>query len=793
MQDIALEKIAQIALENSGLGYFHVLLNTGEMNYSPMYSIILTGERKVAYTGADFLKYLHPADKVIREMAYAKAEQTGKLEYQARTTWENGSMHWIHIRGTYLTNEDGKRFIITGTVDDVTDQVNDSQRLRESEKQLRSLIKEAPFATALYRGRDLIVDTANAEMIKLWGKDESVINRPLHLALPELQGQDFLEILDEVYTTGNAYHTQEAFIKLEIDGILRGNYYNFTYKPLNDCNGQVYAILNMAVDVTDQVMDRRKIEESELFSRSVFYHSPVAKVVFTGPDMIIKTINEKMLVMAGRDEAIIGKPFLEAMPELVSTELLNRLRHVYTSGTTYYQPEEKIILTKNGLSYTGYYNYIHKPLYDTSNDIYGIMVTATEVTEQVLARQKVEIAEFNLRSAIELAELATWSIDLITNKVEYSERMREWCGIRPGEVLDIKRIYEPVIEADRQKIDIFITQAILQKGRTTANMEFTVRPLNGGLERIIHSQGKCFVDEYGEPYKITGTSQDVTVQRKVRIALEQQVQARTEELQAVNEELTATNEELFESNRHLIHSNEELAQYAYVASHDLQEPLRKIRMFTDILRKKQNLQADNKEIVQKINKSAERMSLLIEGLLEFSRLLRSDILFAPVDLNLVVSQVKSDFELIIQEKDAVINIGRLMIIDAISLQMNQLFYNLIGNALKFTRPGVPPEISINGEITDSHTASEFVPTALQFPEYYHVMIKDNGIGIEPQYADQIFDVFKRLHPRDLYPGSGIGLALCRRIVSNHNGYIYMESVVGEGTTCHVLVPLKPGK
>ena len=342
MHDIALEKIALVALENSGLGFFHVLLTTGEMRYSPIYSIILTGERKVAYSRADFLSYLHPGDKAIRDKAYAQAEKTGKLEYQARTTWEDGSIHWVHVRGTYLTNEDGKRVIITGTIDDVTSQVIDSQKLQESEKHLKSLIKEAPFATALYVGRNLIVDTANAEMIKLWGKDESVINKPLHLALPELEGQDFLEILDEVYTTGKTYHSQEALVKLEIGGILQGSYFNFTYKPLNDGNGNVYAILNMAVDVTDQVLDRRKIEESELFSRSVFYSSPVAKIVFTGPDMIIKTINENMLALLGRDEAIIGRPFMEAMPELASTDLLNRLRPVYEYGETVNQPEEKI-------------------------------------------------------------------------------------------------------------------------------------------------------------------------------------------------------------------------------------------------------------------------------------------------------------------------------------------------------------------------------------------------------------------------------------------------------------------
>ena len=760
------------------------------MSYSPMYSTIITGVARVGFSRHDFLRYLHAEDIAIHDAAYALADATGKIEYQVRTVWEDGSVHWARVRGTYLKSDEGTPLLITGTIDDVTNQVCASQKLSQSEWQMRSLITEAPYATALYRSRDLIIDTANAEMIKLWGKGPGVLGQHLHLALPELEGQDLLEILDEVYVTGKTYQTQEALVHLRMHGEMQSFYFNFTYKPLYDPNGHVYAILNMAVDVTEQVMDKRKIEESELFSRSVFYNSPVAKMVFTGTDMIIKTVNEKMLAMLGKDESIIGKPFLEAIPELLSTPLLTRMVGVFQSGETYYQPEEKISLHRDGVHYHGYYNYIYKPLHDINGDIYGIMVTATEVTEQVLSRQQVEIAEANLRSAIELAELATWSLDIRTLTLEYSERLRTWCGIDADEKLNLERAYKTLIEADRPRMLDFFERMVADKGVNALEILFTVQPANGGRERIIQSQGKCFLDENGEPYKISGTAQDVTTQRKLRMALEQQVESRTEELSTVNEKLRQTNEQLFETNKHLVRSNEELAQYAYVASHDLQEPLRKIRMFTDILNKRDHLQQNNRELVTKINNSAERMSLLIESLLEFSRLLKSDLLFHMVDLNKVVSHVRSDFELIIQEKDAEIHVGELRLLEAISLQMNQLFYNLIGNALKFTRPGVKPVINICGKELDSVAATQLVPAATQFARYYLITVRDNGIGIESQYADQIFEVFKKLHPREIYPGSGVGLALCRRIATNHNGHITIESVLREGTAFHVLLPLR---
>jgi signal transduction histidine kinase len=251
-----------------------------------------------------------------------------------------------------------------------------------------------------------------------------------------------------------------------------------------------------------------------------------------------------------------------------------------------------------------------------------------------------------------------------------------------------------------------------------------------------------------------------------------QAKARLEEtigaLAESNGALEATNAELERRARELARSNAELDQFASIASHDLQEPLRKVRTFTERITKTEaeNLSERGLDYLQRANASAERMQRLIEDLLRYSRVSTQGRPFTQVDLGRVTNEVIDDLDDQIQRSGATVRAGELPSINADSSQMRQLMQNLISNALKFTRPGVAPEVDIDGKSESG---------------WVTVTVRDNGIGFDPQYSRRIFRVFERLHGRGSYAGTGIGLALCRKIAERHGGTVIAGSVPDQGS------------
>ncbi|MEO7264395.1 MAG: PAS domain S-box protein [Ferruginibacter sp.] len=250
-----------------------------------------------------------------------------------------------------------------------------------------------------------------------------------------------------------------------------------------------------------------------------------------------------------------------------------------------------------------------------------------------------------------------------------------------------------------------------------------------------------------------------------------------------------TNEaQLEHKQKQLEASNELLGQYAYVASHDLQEPLRKIRLFSEML--SDLMQPGTQQMIYagKIITSAERMRGLINSLLDYSNLSTGDISFEIVDLNFIMENVLADFELLIEQKNASVKVDRLPNIMALPLQMNQLFYNLVGNALKFTRPDIQPDISITNAVV---TIEQIAQWGLeQGREYYLINIKDNGVGFDQDYAGRIFNIFQRLNSTKEFGGNGIGLALCKKVVETHNGQLFAEGKLNEGASFTIILPAK---
>jgi len=252
------------------------------------------------------------------------------------------------------------------------------------------------------------------------------------------------------------------------------------------------------------------------------------------------------------------------------------------------------------------------------------------------------------------------------------------------------------------------------------------------------------------------------------------------------------NEQLLRAkNLELERLNNSLEQFASIASHDLQEPLRKIKTFTSLLTQRFNdeLPDKAKEFLNKIWVSSERMSLLIKDVLNFSRIVYSANMFIATDLNQILNNILQDFDMLVLDREASIRKNDLPCLEAIPVQINQLFYNLVGNALKFSKEGRPAVITISSRMLLPEEVAKNAGLNKQL-SYTEISFKDNGIGFEQRFAEQIFAIFERLNHKQESSGTGIGLALCRKIAEQHQGRIRAESHESIGTTFYVLLPLK---
>lgn len=298
-----------------------------------------------------------------------------------------------------------------------------------------------------------------------------------------------------------------------------------------------------------------------------------------------------------------------------------------------------------------------------------------------------------------------------------------------------------------------------------------------GVYRWFLARALPMRDENGMIIKWFGTCTDIHDQKEMSDILEKKVQERTEELQRTNAELEATNAELF--------------QFASVASHDLKEPLRKIHMFSTLI-KDRFLKDESSGAIDYMNRiisSSARMTKLINDLLSYSRLSIKS-LFEPTDLNSLVQEVLADLELSINEKHALIEVDTLPVIDAVPGQIRQVFQNIISNALKFSSEESHPHIIVKAEVASGSTLDPAIDST---DDYCRITISDNGIGFDEQHAAKIFTIFQRLHGKEKYEGTGIGLAITKKILERHNGLVYAKSQLGQGSTFILILPIKQEK
>lgn len=324
-------------------------------------------------------------------------------------------------------------------------------------------------------------------------------------------------------------------------------------------------------------------------------------------------------------------------------------------------------------------------------------------------------------------------------------------------------------------------KAFISKGYVSGGVDYMTKPFDSDI----------LILKVKTLYRL---SQQTTQLKVIRQSLEEEIETRkkAEDLLSKSHDLLEVKvaertAELVKLNAALEASNEELQQYAYLASHDLQEPLRKISTFSSIVYDK-FIEEKNADAVylEKVISSANRMRELIQDLLLYSQI--SEVHeFETTDLNLSLEETKTDLELLIREKNAVISSDTLPVVESIEGQMRQVFMNLISNALKYAKQDVPPEIHIHAEMVER---CAFDATPRQDGSFLRLSFADNGIGIDEKYADKMFAIFQRLHGKSKYQGTGIGLAIVKKIIEGHNGIIKANGKEGVGTMITMVFPTK---
>jgi hypothetical protein len=373
--------------------------------------------------------------------------------------------------------------------------------------------------------------------------------------------------------------------------------------------------------------------------------------------------------------------------------------------------------------------------------------------------QDLNITNESFRHAEDIGNFCSWQWFIDTNKFVFSDNQYRLLGCAP-------QSFEPTIENflefvhpdDRHIITEGVTLA-LQEAKPTSAFFRLIR--KDGELRYFKSVSRLSAPNGGR--LLIGINSDITEQHYSNMALE-------------------------ERNRELEQSNKELASFNHIASHDLQEPLRKIQTFISRITEKEslNLSETGKEYFTKIQSSLFRMRNLIDDLLQFSRTTKTEKKFEPADLNLLLENAKQELIQNIEDGKAEITASQLPVLNVIPFQIQQLFINLIGNSLKYSKQHIAPVITIKyAEIN----AEEFPFLKNRTQKKFHrISITDNGLGFEQQYAEDIFILFYRLHPKAEMAGSGIGLSICKKIVENHKGFILAESRPGIGSTFSFFLP-----
>lgn len=667
---------------------------------------------------------------------------TGELFLDVERNEHAGRVNWVHVIKTPARDAANKIIGTQAIFWDVTARRVAEDKLRDSEALYHSLVDTLPLCL-IRKDEDGLFTFVNQGFCDYFGAPASdFIGKSDFELFPLSVAEKYREGDKHVMTTGEVLEAIETIDLHE----RRQRKIQVFKSAVRDAQANIVGVQIVFRDVTDELAIAEALRESQERLQAILDNTSAVVYLkdLAGRYQLVNREYEKLFHV--EQHQIVGRTDHEIFPaEFADAFRTNDIRVAQTGETLV---TEEVAPHADGL-----HTYVSSkfPLRDARGQVFAVAGISTDITDRQRAEVALRESEQRLNLALTSAEIGTWDWNVATGDITWDDRMHAIFGRPPGTFSGTYADFERCLHAE----DVQRVKAEAEKSLQTCNIfdvDYRIVWPNSEV-RYITARAAVQCDEAGQAQRMTGVCLDIS-ERKLA----------EEQLQTYAERLEET--------------NRELEEFAYIVSHDLQEPLRTLSFFSDVLQTDLSdiLPEQSRQDLQFITAAAERMQQLVRDLLALSRAGRADLKREPVQLGDCVQVALTALGTRLKESQAVVEVGPLPLVQGDRTLLTQLFQNLIGNALKFVdKP--PPRVRISAHQSDGA---------------WVVGVRDNGIGIKPEYAQKIFAPFQRLHGQGEYEGTGIGLAICRKVVQRHGGTIWVESQPGEGAHFLFELPIVEG-
>ena len=732
---------------------------------------VLEGDSKAYFIDRRWETMWAEKEQKLIHDAVQRAFKGETINFQAPAITMKGNLKWWDVIVTALPNNEGKIKELLAVSRDITELKKTENKLIEKEKQLRFALEggNLGFFDSYPQTEELNWSDKTKEFYGIspetevtWELYKSLIHPDDSENAQKIMVEKLQNIESDLYE--NEYRTSSEPCRwLRIIGKIKF-----------DENGKAHRVTGIVQDITDKKLADIKLSESEKNFRMLADQAPMW-IWLTDDDINILYANTELLKFVGIDH--YSKFTGKVWETIVHPDDIAIVYNSYNNGASRQESFNFECRIKNVATQVYEWIFLNVVARSEGNEFVGFIGTAINIHQQKTQLFALKESEERFRKLAEALPALIWVTDQHGSPEYASCKWGEYSGkqslnpedwtymVHPDDLENINQAWgNSLVTGNIYKHDVRL------KSKNNEYRWFTV---NG--EPVFDSENKIV--------KWVGAFTDIHTEKSFSQELEKQVNQRTKELSIAKDNLILKNEELERMNK-------ELESFAYVSSHDLQEPLRKIQTFSNRILEKENdnLSDSGKEYLKRMRLAGERMQQLIQDLLAYSRTKTGDRKFESTDLEKVLIDIKDDLKDEIRQKNVIIETDETRFISAkiIPFQFRQLIYNLISNSIKFSKTDIQPIIKLICEIAEGSkmTNKYLVP----HQKYYHIKISDNGIGFKPDYKEKIFEIFQRLHGREEYTGTGIGLAIVKKIIDNHNGFINADGELGVGATFDIYIP-----